>query len=317
MNSKVIISLQAYLKRLTLKDVFPYLGLLAVTIFFQVSTGKVFTAVNFKALLNDGFYIIIGAVGYIFIIAQGKLDFSLSGTMSAACAVAAIAAQKSALLAAPAAVFTGVIIGIFNGFFVARWKLDSFIATMAFNYVLVGITVILLQGGVIPVESRMLEWNTTGLKLAVVAAVVVLGFVLFNFTAYGKQSKAVGASEETARQSGVNVAKIKYTAFIIMAALAGLLGFFSLIRTGTASSRTGSEFLTNTWNAVLLGGVPIEGGATTKFRGAIVGSLTMAFLSNGMSLMGVGAYAQQLITGIIFITVITISFNRKNLTEIK
>lgn len=144
-----------------------------------------------------------------------------------------------------------------------------------------------------------------------------MGFLLFNYTAYGKQCRAIGSSREAAYQTGVRVRLIMFTAFVIMGGLSGLLGFFSLIRTGTASSTTGATFLTNAWNAVLLGGIPIEGGATTKFRGVIIGSLTMAVLANGMTIMGLDANVKQLVTGIIFILVIAISFNRKNLTVIK
>jgi ribose transport system permease protein len=188
---------------------------------------------------------------------------------------------------------------------------------MALNYVLAGGVVILLQGGVLAVPLHMLDWSTDALKLITLFAVAVLGFITFNFTIYGKQCRAIGSSRETARQTGVNVVGVKFTAFVVMAALAGMLGFFSLIRTGTASSRTGTAFLANAWSAVLLGGVPIEGGATTRFRGAVVGSITMALLNNGMTLMGMDSYAKQFVTGSIFILVIAISFNRKNLTVIK
>lgn len=304
------------IKKIDFKEIFPYLGLVTVVIFFQTVTGRVFTAANMKALLGDGFYTIIGAVGYIFIIAQGNLDFSLSGIMAVSCAAAAIVAQFNIYLAAPSAIVAGMLIGAVNGFAVAKLKLDSFITTMAVNYVLTGAVVIILQGGVIAAPMEMFGWGSSATKIITVLIVVLAGFFFFNYTIYGKQCRAIGSCEEAARQTGVNVECIKFIAFVVMAALAGLLGFFSLVRTGTASSKTGAEFLTNAWNAVLLGGVPVDGGATTKFRGAIIGSLTMTFLSNGMTLVGMGALAQQFVTGTIFILVIAISFNRKNITEI-
>lgn len=299
------------------KDLFPYLGLVIVVLFFQTITGSVFTGSNLKALLGDGFYILIGAVGYIFVIAQGNLDFSISGIMAISCAVAAAAAQVNPWLAAPAAMITGMAAGMVNGFAVSVLKLDSFIATLAFGFVLNGGVVIVLHGGIIAAAPNMLAWSTNALKLFTILTVLGAGFFLFHYTAYGKQCRAIGSSREAAYQTGVNVKLIMFTAFVIMGGLSGLLGFFSLIRTGTASSSTGATFLTNAWNAVLLGGIPIEGGATTKFRGVIVGSLTMAVLANGMTIMGLDANVKQLITGMIFILVIAVSFNRKNLTVIK
>ena len=304
------------IKKYDFKDIFPYLGLVAVIIFFQAMTGVVFTAQNLKALLSDGFYTIIGAVGYIFIIAQGNLDFSLGGTMGVSCAMAGLASLINPYLALPAALLTGLVIGCVNGFMVAKLHLDSFIATMAFNYCLKGAVVLILAGGIVAAPAQMISWNNSALKAIVALLVVLIGWVVFNYTSYGKECRAIGAQQEAAYQSGVKVEKVKFIAFVTMAVIGGLLGFFSLVRTGTASSKTGSTFLTQAWNAVLLGGVPVDGGMTTKFRGALIGSLTMTFLTNGMTLMGVGSYTKQLINGIIFITVIAISFNRKNITEI-
>lgn len=303
--------------RIRWKDLFPYLGLTIVILFFQTITGSVFAESNMKALLGEGFYIMIGAVGYIFVIAQGNLDFSISGIMAISCAVSAVAAQMNPWLAAPTAIITGMAAGMVNGFAVSVLKLDSFITTLAFGFVLNGGVVIVLRGGIIAAQPNMLSWSTNTLKLFTILAVVGMGFLLFNYTAYGKQCRAIGSSREAAYQTGVRVRLIMFTAFVIMGGLSGLLGFFSLIRTGTASSSTGATFLTNAWNAVLLGGIPIEGGATTKFRGVIIGSLTMAVLANGMTIMGLDANVKQLVTGIIFILVIAISFNRKNLTVIK
>lgn len=309
--------LRGSLTKISWKELFPYLGLIIVIVFFQAVTGSLFTGSNMKALLGEGFYILIGAVGYIFVIAQGNLDFSISGIMAISCAVGATAAQVNPWMAAPAAVITGMAAGMVNGFAVSVLKLDSFITTLAFGFVLNGGVVIVLNGGIIAAAPDMLSWSTNTLKLVTILGVTGAGFLLFHYTSYGKQCRAIGSSREAAYQTGVNVKRIMFMAFVIMGGLSGLLGFFSLIRTGTASSSTGATFLTNAWNAVLLGGIPIEGGATTKFRGVIVGSLTMAVLANGMTIMGLDANVKQLVTGIIFILVIAVSFNRKNLTVIK
>jgi ribose transport system permease protein len=316
-NNGYISRILSYMKQINWKDIFPYLGFFTALIFFEAMTGRIFTKTNFKALLGDGFYIMIGAVGYIFIIAQGNLDFSIGGTMAVCCATAALASSINPYLSAPAAILIGMLIGSINGFFVAVLKIDSFIATMAFNYVLKGCVVILLKGGVLEVPSFMLSWDSNAIKITTLLSVVFIGFIVFNYTTYGKHCRAVGSCQETAMQTGVNTKRTKFIAFVTMSCLAGLLGFFSLLRTGTASSQTGKEFLTNAWNAVLLGGVPVDGGSTTKFRGAIIGSMTMALLSDGMTLMGLSVYAKQFVRGVIFIIIIAISFNRKNLAVIK
>jgi ribose transport system permease protein len=142
--------------------------------------------------------------------------------------------------------------------------------------------------------------------------VLLIGFIVFNFTEFGKIGRAVGSCEETARLSGVNVILVKFIPFVIMGALVGMLSFFSLIRTGIASNHTGDDLLMDVLNAVLLGGMPISGGASTKYRAVIIGSLTMTILTNGMAMLGVDSFDRQLIKGIVFLLAIALSFDRHN-----
>jgi len=300
------------------RKVFPVLGLVVVIIFFQIYTGgKVFTLKNMKAIINEGFFIMIGSVGYVFLLSQGSMDFSIGANMCVSCTAAALGAAINPLLAIPFGIGTGAIIGACNGFIHVKFKIGAFIATLAMQFILNGFVVILLNGGTLQPPLAMLKWNTMTLKFTTFLVIVILGYIVFEFTTYGKRCRAIGSCEEAARQTGVNYSVMKFLPFVVMGALAGLLGFFSLIRTGTASSHTGEELMMNVLNAALLGGIPISGGATSKYRAVVIGSLTMAFLTNGMTLMGVGTYDKQLIKGIVFLIAIAISFDRKNMTVIK
>ncbi len=305
-------------KRIDLKTVFPFLGLIAVMIFFQaVSGGRVFTPKNLKAILNDSFFILIATVAFSFVMAVGNLDLSMGTVMAVSCTCAAVAAKASPMLAIPAAIISGGLLGWFNGFVHVHMRLGSLIGTMATRSIFTGILVLLLDGGTLSAPISMLRWGTMGLKLTVMLLVALLGGYFFNFTAYGKSCKAIGSSAEAARLSGVAVGRVKSMTFIVLGAAVGLLGLFSLIRTGTASATTGSDLMMNVWCAALLGGLPLSGGAASKFRAPIVGSFTMSFLSNGMTLMGLSTHDKQLIQGIIFLLTIAISFDRKNMTVIK
>lgn len=302
------------LKKINLKTVFPFLGLAAVIILFQVLTGgKVFSIRNLKAIMNDSFFILIGTVAFSFIMAVGNLDLSMGTVMAVSCTCAAFASGISPVLAIPAAVLAGLVLGCFNGFVHVHMGLGSLIGTMATQSVFQGILVLLLDGGTLAAPVSMLKWGSNGLKITVMILVSLVGAYIFNFTAYGKQCKAVGACSEAARLSGVSVKKVKYMTFIVMGGVVGLLGLFSLIRTGTASAATGGTLMMNVWCAALLGGLPLSGGSACRFRSAVIGSFTMAFLANGMTLMGLGTHDKQLIQGIVFLAAIAISFDRKNL----
>jgi ribose transport system permease protein len=305
-------------KKINYKTIFPFLGLIAVVLLFQVLTdGMVFTLRNLKSIMNDSFFILIATVAFTFIMTVANLDLSMGTIMAVSCTCAAVASQVSLMMALPAAILSGLALGAFNGFVHVHMKLSSLIGTMATQSIFGGILILLLDGGTLAAPLTMLRWGSNGLKIVVMIIVVLIGGYLFNYTAYGKQCKAIGSSAEAARLSGVNVGRVKYMTFIIMGGVVGILGFFSLIRTGTASASTGGDLMMNVWCAALLGGLPLSGGSASKFRSAIVGSFTMAFLANGMTLMGLGMHDKQLIQGIVFLLAIAISFDRKNLVVIK
>lgn len=312
MNQKISLT------KINFKTLFPFMGLAAVIIFFQIVTGgQVFQIRNLRAILNDSFFILIATCAFSFIMAVGNLDLSMGTIMAVACTTAALGAAISPILALPFGVAAGTLLGLFNGFVHVHMKLGSLIGTMTTQSIFTGILVLLLNGGTLSAPLEMLRWNTTGLKVTVMLIIVAAGAYLFHFTAYGKQCRAVGSCAEAARLSGVSVGKVKYMTFVVMGAVMGVLGFFSLIRTGTASSTTGSDLLMNVWCAALLGGLPLSGGSAAKYRSAIIGSFTMAFLANGMTLMGLGTHDKQLIQGIVFLLAIAISFDRRNLVVIK
>ena len=305
-------------KKIDFKTIFPFLGLVTVELFFQIVTGgKVFASRNLSAILNSSFLILIATVAFSFVMTVGNLDLSMGTVMAVSCTCAAMGAQVAPILAIPCAIIPGILFGFFNGFVQVHLKIGSLIGTMATQSIFAGILVLVLDGGTISAPVKMLSWNTMGLKITVMVCVVLIGGYFYNFAAYGRHCKAIGSAGEAARLSGVNVKRVKYMTCIMMGLVAGGLGFFSLIRTGSASAATGSELMINVWCAALLGGLPLSGGFSAKYRSAIVGSLTMAFLANGMTLMGLNMYDQQLIRGVVFLAAIAISFDRKNLAVIK
>ena len=305
-------------KKIDIKTIFPYFGLLGVIVFFQLySGGRVLSLNNFKALISECFFIIVGVTGYVFIMAQGNLDFSIGSTMGLCCATAAVGAKINPLLALPFGIVPGIVVGYLNGFVHVKLKIGSLIGTLAVQFIVNGILVLALAGGSLTAPFSMLKWNTLTVKFVTILLVTVIGFFVFQYTAYGKRCRAIGSCEESARQSGVKVGQLKIIAFMALGAMSGMLGFFSLIRTGTSTVTTGSDLFMNVLCAALLGGIPLSGGYGTKFSSVIIGSLTMAFLTNGMVLMGLSTYDKQLIKGIVFLITVAVSFDRKNLVVIK
>lgn len=294
-----------------------FIGLVLVAVVFQAFTqGRLLSVRNMMNIFNNFFSIGLGSVGVMFLMSLGELDLSVGATLGFAATIGALAARIQTWWILPVCLLTGIIIGTLNGVLISRLKVESFIGTLAVSFIARGLTTYLLNGSVgIPLSQRI--YDKSSLKITVFVIVAAAFFVLFNYTAFGKSCRAVGASEDAARQSGVAVERVRTIAFIISGFLCGLAGFFSLVRTCTASSNTGNGFEFEVLLAVLFGGMPLSGGWAVRFRAAIVGSVAMAIMKNGMSLMGIDGLTQQIIQGCILIVVVAISFDRKNAVVIK
>lgn len=309
-------------KKMDLQDLLhnylPFLGLVVVVIFFQiVSNGRLLSSGNMGSLINEVFTLILGTVGMTFLLSQGCMDFSVGAIVALSAAVAAKAAAIHPMLVLPVAILIGALAGLMNGFVHGILKVTSFIATLAVSFVIGGMVIWILGSGSLSIPYAMLQWDSIGLRLAVIVIFLGLGYLIFEKTRIGKECKIVGANPEFARQSGISVTKVKIRAFVIMGAIAGVVAFFALIRSATASSSTGAGFEVNTLNALLIGGMPLTGGATAKFRSAVIGSLIMAVLTIGMNMWGLGVLAQQIVKGLVFLFAISMTFDRKNAAVIK
>lgn len=306
----------AQIKDLLLKN-FSFAGLLLVVVLFEILTkGKLLGSKNLVNIFNNFFTISLSAMAYTFIMALGELDLSVGAIVGFAAMAGAFASKISLWLILPAALLAGLLVGLLNGVAIAHLRVESFIGTLAMSFICRGMTTWLLNGSVgVPITMRAFDANWV--KLTTFAVVLVLLYFLYERCAYGKHCRAVGASKEAARQSGVRVKTVRTMAFVLSGLVCGLVGFFTLIRGCTASSGTGNAFEFDVLLAVLFGGMPLAGGWVVRFRSAVIGGVAMAILKSGMSLTGIDGLTQQVVQGIILIVVVALSFDRKNAAVIK
>lgn len=295
----------------------PVIVLILLVIFFEiVSEGRLISIRNIDALLNSMFSIALGAAGVSFLMAQGSLDFSMGGIVGLTATLSGFAAWRSPVLAVIVGIGTGALCGLLNGIVHAKFKVSAIITTLSTAFIFRGIQGTLITQGAVSLPGSMMFLENTMLKILLMATVFTAGGVLYTKTKTGKFCKAIGAREEASFQSGVKVTKFKIGCFILSGAMAGLVGFFYLVRAASASANTGSGFEFDVLLAMLLGGMPISGGSGARFRSVIIGSLIMTVLSNGMILWGLDSVLQQFIRGIIFLVSVSISFDRRNITTI-
>lgn len=295
-----------------MKQIVPFLGLLMVIILFEMlSGGKLLSGRNITMLLNQAFTLSLGAIGCSFVIAQGNLDFSLGGIVGIAAATAATFSETGLLPTVLVAVVVGLAIGIFNGSVHAFFGIPAFVVTLAVQFILRGLIVVVTKAGTLPIPFSMYGVDNTPLKFTVLIVMFVLGYIVFEYTKVGKQCKAIGSGIPASIQAGVDVKKMKIISFAIVGALSGLCGFFSLIRAGAASTQTGQFFETDVMTALVLGGMPLTGGSSCKIKSAIIGAMILAVLTNGMVLWGINEHMQQLIKGCIFILAVWVSLDKQ------
>ena len=210
----------------------------------------------------------------------------------------------------------GAVCGFLNGVIHAKFKVSAIITTLSTAFIFRGIQGTLITTGAVSLPGSMMFLENTELKVVLMLIAFIAGGIFYTRTKVGKYCKAIGSREEASFQSGIKVKKYKIGCFVLSGSVAGLVGFFYLVRAASASANTGSGFEFDVLLAMLLGGMPISGGSSARFRSVIIGSLIMTILSNGMILWGLDSVLQQFIRGIIFLVSVSISFDRRNLTTI-
>ncbi len=302
----------------TVRQAIPFLGLVLVCVFFQIATkGKLISTSNFKAFSNYAFQMVIPACGAVFLMSQGHLDFSMAGNVCVCCILAAKASYINPWLAPFVAIIVGITLGAINGSAHIFLGIPTFVATIATSFMYGGLANALLGGGAITSDYALKKADTLLVKYGIVIAALLITWFVLSYTPYGKHCKAIGAKEEVAHQSGTKVWKEKLIAFLICGFSCGIMAFFVLFRSCNASTSSGGQTQLNTILALLLGGVPFSGGWSAKFRCVLIGSMLMAVVTSGLTLMNISPNTQQVVKGILFIIAVAISFDRKNTAVIK
>ena len=221
------------------------------------------------------------------------------------------------LLAVVGGVLAGAAIGAFNGFFYVNRKIKSFIVTICTMFLFRGFIKYMASNSPVAASMKVYDYDTTPVKLGITAAVLIISFVAFRFTKFGINLKAIGAGEKATKFAGVKTDKVKFLIYVLAGAITGLAAFVNIVKNGSATANAGNQLETQILIALVLGGMPISGGAKVRFENIIVGSLLYIVLNNGLIMMGLTTQAMQLIQGIIFLIFVAVFADRESLSVIK
>ena len=310
--------LRNFLSSDTFKGMLPFIGLVVIVVAMNILTeGKILTPKRLRLLMSQVYYPMIVATGVFFVMTLGSIDFTEGSTLGLASIVISKLSFISIPLAILGGILTGAFIGAINGFFHVKFKLQSFIITICTMYLFRGVCAYMTTETAVPASAAIKALDQNWLKISITVAVLLVAWFLFRFTRIGNDVKAVGSGETAARFSGVRTDRVKFLVFVAAGALTGLAAFVNVVKVGSITSTAGNQLETQILISLVLGGLPITGGAKVRFSNIIVGTLMYTVLNNGLVMLGYESQTQQLIKGIIFLLFVALTIDRKALKVIK
>ncbi|MBI0328639.1 L-arabinose ABC transporter permease AraH [Burkholderia plantarii] len=276
------------------------------------------TTRNIQGLLLSVTLIGSIAVTMMFVLALGEVDLSVASIVAFSGVVAStvITASHSVLLGVAAGVLAGGAVGLVNGVLIARFRINSLIATLAMMEAVRGLAFLTSNGDAVMIsEERFFDLGSgsfLGISFPIWSNIV--GFVVFGFllkkTVFGKNVLAVGGNSEAALLAGLSVTRIKIVVFVLQGLVTGFAGVMLASRMSLGDPKTSVGLELGVISACVLGGVSLTGGVAT-IAGVLVGVLIMGAVQDAMSLVNVPTFYQYLIRGgILLLAVLFDQFRR-------
>ncbi len=299
-------------------------GLVGIIIFFAIeSPNYFFTPSNFILISKQSSINILLALGQMFVILTAGIDLSdgaIAGLVGAVAAGVTVT-TGNLFLGLIAGLGVGIGFGIVNGIIVAFAKVPAFIATLATMSAITGITLIYTQGE--PIWNLPSSFDFIGqgslfdipFSIILMALSFVVVWIILERTKYGRHVYAVGGNIKASRAAGVKISSVLISVYAISGLLAAIGGIILASRLGTAEPTAGSGYELDAIAAVVLGGTSLFGGEGWVV-GTIIGGYIIAVLNNGMTIMNISAYYQEVVKGlVILLAVMLTSFGKKYWNE--
>lgn len=295
-----------------------YIAFLLMCVILSFATDAFLTTNNILNVLRQISINGIIAVGMTFVIITGGIDLSVGSIVGLAAVVATSFAHPGAYpLIVPilAGLLVGLACGGINGFLIARWRVAPFIVTLGMMTAARGMTMVYTDGR--PVINLSDGYNFVGggyiagipLPVIILVLIALIGFFVLKFTKFGRHVYAVGGNEHSANVSGVRVKPVKVAVYCIVGLAAGLAGIVLSSRVMSGSPVLGTGYELDAIAAVVIGGTSLFGGVGS-IVGTLIGVLIIGTMNNGLDLLNVSSYYQQVAKGVII--VLAVLLDKKN-----
>lgn len=291
------------------------LALVVLIVFFFAMRPDVFLGfTNVRNILYQVAILAIISGAQTIVMVVGDFDLSVAATSALAGAVSA--SMMLTGVPVPAAILAGLgvglLVGLVNGLLVAYLNLSAFVATLATLTSVTGLAFLVTEGTTL--FKMPAEFNNLGqgrflqipLPVFIATGISLILWALLRYTTLGRRWYATGGNAEVSRLSGVNVRLARLLAFTVAGLVSAIAGILLAARLGSASAVQGSDNLLFSVAAVFLGMTVVRSGAA-NIVGTLVGVAIIGVMSNGLNILGVNSYVQQVVTGLIIIAAVTLS----------
>ncbi len=291
---------------------FNTLSLLVVTvvlfIVFTILQPNMATVFNIRNILVKVSLTAIAAAGMTFAYTAGVFDMSIGSILALVSVfMAKVASTKGLLPAIIVGVAVGVAVGIANGLIVTKLHIQAFAATLVSMIIIRGIAVLMSSGADIPLYGmtsvKFISSGTVlGIPFPIILMVLVYAVCYFVYykTAFGMKVRSVGSNKAAAHTSGIKVDRIVIAVFVLTALTAVVSSFMKTAQVMFGKASIGEDFALEVMTTVVLGGTAIKGGSG-NLTGSLIASILITVIRNGLNLLNVNTYYQQLVIGIVFI----------------
>ena len=288
----------------------PLLGLIGLCVFLSIATDSFLSTRNFLNILDQVSVIGIIAVGMTFVILIGGIDLSVGSILALAMMVLGVLHVHMGLpmfVAGAAALAVGAATGLVSGLLITTLRIPAFIATLAMMSIARGLASLITNGQQIigfPAWFNMAAIIRYGgiltITVGVMLSVFALAWLYQSFRAGGRALYAVGGNAEVARLAGIKVNRVTVAVYTLSGLLSGLAGMVYAARLDAVQPSSGVAYELDAIAAVVIGGTSLSGG-TGGIGGTLIGVLIIGVLRNGLNLLQVSPFVQQLVVGFVIV----------------
>ncbi|MBN3856863.1 ribose ABC transporter permease [Paraburkholderia sp. Ac-20340] len=308
--------------RATLQKLGPFIALLIIAVALSIVSPNFLTLDNLLNVMRQASINALIAFGMTLVILLGGIDLSAGSVLALSSVIIAtlLSSGTNAMVATIAGLAAGGLMGLANGIVISKGKVAPFIATLGSMTVLRGLALVVSNGS--PISSFSSDFFSLlggGYVARLVPIPVVLMLVMFGLfwvllrkTVFGRHIYATGGNAESAKLSGVKVDRIQLWVYTISGVMSALAGVVLTSRLNSAQPTAGTGYELDAIAAVVLGGTSLTGGRGWIF-GTLVGALLIGVLNNGLNLLDVSSFYQQVIKGgVILLAVLIDRGNKKS-----